>query len=296
MKHLLALASTLLIAISIHGQNEALSSEDLEFQQYIEHDSIIGQTGSVVLDEAHCTLQVPDGFVFLNPEETKHLLVDYWENPSEKLSGTLGAMVRQNAGTYINVETAYVIWYEDAGYVSDEDAKGIDYAELLKEMQDETLEENKTNTQGIKWELIDWAWPPTYDNNDKVLAWAKLFCVNDTNMILNYDVRILGKKGFVMIKAVSSPDFKDEIQADNSAITGSIRYNDGYRYSDFNPATDKIAPLTIGGLIAGKILTKASIWAVIAKFSKLIIIAIIGFIAAMRKRIAKWFGFGKTQE
>ena len=99
-----------------------------------------------------------------------------------------------------------------------------------------------------------------------------------------------------MITAVASPEAKSQLMADNAAVINSITYDSGYKYSDFNPDTDHVAEWTIGGLIAGKVLAKAGIWAVLAKFSKIIIIAIIGFFVAIRKKIARWLGFGKEDD
>ncbi len=278
------------------AQDDELTPEQLEILEQIQADSIQGQSGIISLDMANCTLNVPSGFVFLDKEASKHLLVDYWDNPIDRVDGILGTMVKQDAGIFYNVGTAYVISYDPAGYVSDKDAISIDYDELLKSMQEGIEEENKKVPTEQQWELLGWAWHPTYDNQKKVLAWAKHYRVGRENEVINYDVRVLGKAGYVVITAVASPEAKSELMSDNSAIVNSISYNDGYRYSDFNPETDHVAEWTIGGLIAGKVLAKAGFWAVLAKFSKLIIIAIIGFFAAIRKKIARWFGFGKDDD
>lgn len=294
MKHYLAPIFAIFLSISVCAQEYNYTPEELAFLEEIQADSIYGQTGSISLSSAHCTLNVPEGFVFLNPTQSEHLLVDYWDNPQERVDGILGTLVKEDAGIYDNVETAYVVYYENAGYVSDKDASSIDYDDLLKEMQEGVREESKNNPSGQKWELLGWAWHPTYDDQKKVLGWAKHYKV-DNYEIINYDVRVLGKAGFVVITAVGSPDAKNEIMANNSAIIGSVTYDKGYTYADFNPDKDHVAEWTIGGLVAGKILAKAGFWAVLAKFSKLIIIAVIGFFAAMRKRIARWFGFGKEE-
>lgn len=278
------------------AQDDELTPEQLEILEQIQADSIQGQSGIISLDMANCTLNVPSGFVFLDKDASKHLLVDYWDNPIDRVDGIIGTMVKQDAGIFYNVGTAYVISYDPAGYVSDKDAISIDYDELLKSMQEGIEEENKKVPTEQQWELLGWAWHPTYDNQKKVLAWAKHYRVGRENEVINYDVRVLGKAGYVVITAVASPEAKSELMSDNSAIVNSISYNDGYRYSDFNPETDHVAEWTIGGLIAGKVLAKAGFWAVLAKFSKLIIIAIIGFFAAIRKKIARWFGFGKDDD
>jgi uncharacterized membrane-anchored protein len=296
MKRLFFILTLMLCTSSVFAQTEEYSDEEIEAMQALFTDSIAGQEGSISLSSAHCVLNVPKGFMFLDKDQAKHLLVDYWDNPQEKVSDILGVLVKTNATIFYEVATAYVIEYEDAGYVSDEDADKIDYDDLLKSMQSDIIEENKNNPNGPKWTLLGWAWRPTYDKKNKVLAWAKHYQIAEngaeTNEVINYDVRILGKAGFVVITAVAAPEAKDELLTDNSAIVGSIVYNSGYKYSDFNPKTDHVAEWTIGGLIAGKVLAKAGFWAVIAKFSKVIIIAIIGFFAAIRKRIARWFGYG----
>ena len=294
MKHfVLIITAFLLWSTTAFAQEAPLTQEEEELIAQLQADSIKGQTGAIQLPSAHCTLNVPEGFVFLGPYDSKHLLVDYWSNPEDRLNGVLGTMVKGDAGIFYNVETAYVVSYDNCGYVSDKDAISIDYDALLKDMQEGVEEENKNNPTGLSWELLGWGWHPTYDNQKKVLAWSKHYRIDGEQEVLNYDVRVLGKAGFVVITAVASPDAKGQLMADNAAIINSVKYNDGFRYSDFNPETDHVAEWTIGGLIAGKVLAKAGVWAILAKFSKIIIIAVIGFFAAIRKRLARWLGFRK---
>ena len=297
MKHfVLIIAAFLLCGIPAFAQEAPLTQEEEELIAQLQADSIKGQTGAIQLPSAHCTLNVPEGFVFLGQYDSKHLLVDYWGNPEDRLNGVLGTMVKGDAGIFYNVETAYVVSYDNCGYVSDKDAISIDYDALLKDMQEGVEEENKNNPTGQRWELLGWGWHPTYDNQKKVLAWSKHYRIDGEQEVLNYDVRVLGKAGFVVITAVASPDAKGQLMTDNAAIINSVNYNDGFRYSDFNPDTDHVAEWTIGGLIAGKVLAKAGVWAILAKFSKIIIIAVIGFFAAIRKRLARWLGFRKDED
>ena len=297
MKHfVLIIAAFLLWNTTAFAQEAPLTQEEEELIAQLQADSIKGQTGAIQLPSAHCTLNVPEGFVFLGPYDSKHLLVDYWGNPEDRLNGVLGTMIKGDAGIFYNVETAYVVSYDNCGYVSDKDAISIDYDALLKDMQEGVEEENKNNPTGQRWELLGWGWHPTYDNQKKVLAWSKHYRIDGEQEVLNYDVRVLGKAGFVVITAVASPDAKGQLMADNASIINSVNYNDGFRYSDFNPETDHVAEWTIGGLIAGKVLAKAGVWAILAKFSKIIIIAVIGFFAAIRKRLARWLGFRKDED
>jgi uncharacterized membrane-anchored protein len=54
-----------------------------------------------------------------------------------------------------------------------------------------------------------------------------------------------------------------------------VNFNEGHKYSDFDSKTDKVAAWTIGGLVAGKILAKVGLWAVLAKSLKFIIAGIV---------------------
>ena len=69
----------------------------------------------------------------------------------------------------------FTIYYDEMGYVKDDDANDIDYDDLLKDQQKSILEENdervKNNYEPVS--LIGWASPPYYDSNRKVLHWAK---------------------------------------------------------------------------------------------------------------------------
>ena len=64
-----------------------------------------------------------------------------------------------------------------------------------------------------------------------------------------------------------------------------VQFNDGYKYEQFDSSVDKVAAYGIGGLIAGKVLAKVGIFAGLAKFSKLIILAIGGAIAGLWRLI-----------
>ena len=81
------------------------------------------------------------------------------------------------------------------------------------------------------------------------------------------------------------------VKADVNNLLLSIEFNKGYRYSEFNSSTDKIAAYGIGGLIAGKVLAKAGFFVVLLKFWKIIMIFFVGVFAIFKKRI-----FGKKDK
>lgn len=281
---------------SVYGKVKKLPLEQQSQYAKFAQDSLYGETGTVYFSDAHCNITVPEGMVFLDHDDTEKLLRAYWGNPKNSADGVFGSLVNKDDGIFFNVETAYIISYEDVGYVSDKDAVSIDYDSLLKDMQKDTREANKKNPQGVQWELLGWGWSPSYDSQRKVLSWSRHLLANEQDEIINYDVRILGKAGFVVITAVADPSSKDDLLAANNSIISSISYDNGFRYEDFDPKNDHIAEWTIGGLIAGKVLAKAGFWALLGKFSKILVFAIIGFFAVLWKRIKRWLGFGVNDE
>lgn len=100
---------------------------------------------------------------------------------------------------------------------------------------------------------------------------------------LNYEIRALGRKGFLSLTAIGGMAMLDKFNEDRKDILASIDFNDGYPYSDFNPDIDEVAAYGIGGLIAGKVLAKACFFAVLLKFWKFIAIGAVALFAGFKK-------------
>ncbi|MCP5022504.1 MAG: DUF2167 domain-containing protein [bacterium] len=136
---------------------------------------------------------------------------------------------------------------------------------------------------------MGWAEAPRYDSVDKKLYWAKDLLFDDENGVhtLNYDVRIPGRKGTLVMTAVSNLEHLSDVAQGCKLILGDTEFNEGHAYSDFKPGMDKVAAYGIGGLIAGKLALKAGFFKVIliflAKFWELILVAVVAIGGALRK-------------
>lgn len=242
------------------------------------------ESGKITLPEGDGTLNVPKGFKFLNAEQTQNVLSNLWGNPEDKT--VLGSLVPDGKGVTHNNSWMFVISYQGDGYVKDDDADDIDYDDLLKTMKEDVAAENEERKKGgySEVELIGWASKPYYDNTLKVLHWAKeLEFGHDKNHTLNYDLRVLGRKGMYNISAVAAIDQLAEVKASIPGIIKSVEFNDGNKYLDFDADTDTVAAWTIGGLVAGKVLAKVGFFAILAKFGKFIVIGIIAAFAGIKK-------------
>lgn len=242
------------------------------------------ESGKITLPEGDGTLNVPKGFKFLNAEQTQNVLSNLWGNPEDKT--ILGSLVPDGKGVTHSDSWMFVISYQGDGYVKDDDADDIDYTDLLKTMKEDVATENTERTKAgyPEVQLIGWASTPFYDKNLKVLHWAKeLQFGADKNHTLNYDLRVLGRKGMYNISAVAGIDQLAEVKTSIPGIIKSVEFNDGNKYLDFDADTDTVAAWTIGGLVAGKVLAKVGFFAILAKFGKFIVIGIVAAFAAIKK-------------
>jgi uncharacterized membrane-anchored protein len=144
--------------------------------------------------------------------------------------------------------------------VSDEDAAGIDYAALLKEMQATDAEENRMRKEagltGLR--LIGWAEPPRYDAGQRKLHWAKTLQSDAGGSSLNYDIRILGREGVLSVQAVAGSEHLETVKAGMAQVLSFAEFTEGNRYDDYDASTDRLAVAGIAALIAGGAASAAS--------------------------------------
>ena len=120
-------------------KSQGVTQEQLE---YLKQDIVMGKTGVIPFPECHASLEVPVGFVFLDFDQSKKLIVDYWNNPESRMPNVLGALIPKDSKAFYQISVAYVISYDNCGYIKDDDANSIDYDELLKQLQQECNNEN----------------------------------------------------------------------------------------------------------------------------------------------------------
>lgn len=294
-KSLLFLSALFLITTGLFAREPGDSLQALkdELKRLDSIESALNyKTGKIDLGNGIASIHVPDGFKFLESAEAAYVVQDLWGNP--KGEAPLGVLFPENSGATDPGGYAFIVQFEDIGYVKDGDADKIDYDDLLKDLKEgsakDNIERKKLNL--LTMDLVGWAAKPYYDKEKKVLYWAKEFSVEGADEhTLNYDVRVLGRKGVLTLQAVSSMSQLDSVNNHLDEVLSMVTFNQGNRYADFDSKTDEVAAWTIGGLVAGKVLAKAGFFAVILKFLKFIIIgigvaggAIWKFISGRRKR------------
>ncbi|MDR2283476.1 MAG: DUF2167 domain-containing protein [Sphingobacterium sp.] len=273
---------TLLLAVCVYA--ESPDSTEIAIKEI--EQSLKYQTGTIKLKEGHGTLIVPKGFHFLDKEQSSYVLSDLWGNPED--NSIIGMLFPTNIGVLDDHSWGFTISYDPMGYVNDNDANTINYDDLLASNKKDILAENQERL-GAGYgsiELVGWASTPYYDNNKKVLHWAKEIKFDgDSANTLNYNLRILGREGIYLINAVASMNELPEVNKNVDQLLASVKFDEGYRYEDYTDG-DQIASWTVGGLVAGKILAKTGFFAAILKFWKVIAIGVVGGFSFLWKKIS----------
>ncbi len=251
--------------------------ENREAYQFLR--SLDYKQGTVRIPEANATFKISKGFYFLDREDANKVMTEAWGNPLE--ASTMG-MIFPAKKTPLDNTWGAEISYAEIGYVSDADATSLDANGLLQTMREDTEAENTQRKQqgyeGI--ELVGWASPPRYDAATRKLHWAKeLRFEGVEGTTLNYNIRALGRHGVLVTNFIGDMHMLNSINAAAPKVMAMTSFEPGARYSDFNPSVDTVAAVGIGGLIAGKALSKAGLLVfllpLLKKFGFLLIIPVL---------------------
>ncbi|MGB3147646.1 MAG: DUF2167 domain-containing protein [Paracoccaceae bacterium] len=243
--------------------------------------------GKITLEGGLAELDLPEGFYFLAGKDAHYVLEDLWGNPDS--SYVMGLIFPENITPFDAGSWAIEVFFDDIGYVSDKDAAGYDYNELLTQMQADTAENNAYRKENgyDEIELLGWAAQPRYDAEERKLYWAKRLKFSGMQgETLNYNIRALGRKGVLVLNFIANMDELPLVEAAVPEVLRMVSFTDGNRYADFQPGVDTVAAVGIGGLIAGKVLAKTGLLVLILAFAKkfavLLIVPVLG--------VFRWLG------
>jgi uncharacterized membrane-anchored protein len=274
------------------ASEEAGSSTGMTTEQFVA--SLHPVTGNVHIAEANATLKLGSDYSFLKAKDAQRVLADLWGNPPD--DGVLG-IILPGTDPHVVLDRdawAVVVNFVDDGYVSDEDATKIDYDQMLRDMKKAAHESNEERVKNgyPAIELRGWAEPPHYDARAHKLYWARDLAFKSADGspaadTLNYGIRVLGRKGYLSLNAVAPIEQLAKVRADMPQVVAMADFDDGQRYADYKPGTDKLAAYGIGALIAGVAAKKLGLLAIVAafalKFFKIGIVALVAFGAVIKR-------------
>lgn len=233
------------------------------------------ESGKVTIGRNIATIDLPETYRYLQAADARYVVEKQWGNPPDP--SVLGMVVDSE-----DFGWGIIVSYEESGHVKDDDAADMNYDDLLKEMQDDAksanAERRKAGYPAV--ELLGWAEPPHYDAKEKKIYWAKkLDFEGSKDVTLNYDVRVLGADGVLVMSAVAAVADLGEVAKAAKAVLARTELAPGKRYADYDPKLHKVAAYGIGGLIAGKVLAKAGLLKVLLKPLLVVGALLIGVVA-----------------
>ena len=281
----------LLIAVLLSLTLKGAAESREEIEKWLQGLQL--KPGKTIIENGSVSVDLPEAYRFINQADAQKILTEIWNNPPDKT--VLGMIVQKDFSPTTEGASVVVIQEQPSGYVSDKDAASIDYDKLMKEMQDAMPEVNKVREKkGFPTlELVGWAERPYYDQATHKLYWAKEIKFGDSPVnTLNYNVRILGRKGVLQLNAIGSINQLDAVKQSMPEILKSVNYQEGSRYVDFDPKIDKVAGYGLAALVAGGVAAKAGLFkgllVAILAFKKAIILGVLAVVAYLKKIVA-WF-------
>jgi len=264
-------------------------------------DGLHYRQGEIALRNGLAKINLPADFRYLDSNDAQIVLSKIWNNPDT--GRTLGLIVPANVNLLSSDAWVVVITFDEDGYVKDDDAAKINYNDLLKQMQEKVHEASKEREKrGYgSMELVGWAAPPRYDTATHKLYWAKeLRFDNQPTTTLNYNIRLLGRRGVLVLNAVADMNQFAAIEQAAPSILSMVDFQSGHRYVDFTPGTDKVATYGLAALIAGGVLAKVGAFkgllAVLLAAKKFVIVALVAIGAAIKRFFNKLTGRSKSSD
>ena len=280
------IAALLALSVAFPSLADESGDQDAEVAKFVQ--SLHFKAGTVALPAAKATLKLGEGMRFLDAKDAERVLTELWGNPPG--NDALGMVLPRESALTDGESYAVVVTFNDDGYVSDSEASTIDYDKILKDMQEETKDSNDSRKRA-GYDTVDlkgWAERPHYDNATKKIYWAKQlkFSGSDHDTV-NYDVRVLGRAGYLSLNAVAGIEQLDAIRAGMPSIIQAADFDTGARYADYQPGNDKLAAYGLAALVAGGVAAKAGLFgkliAVLLAAKKLLVVIALGIAAAFKK-------------
>jgi uncharacterized membrane-anchored protein len=227
----------------------------------------------------HATLNVPDGYAFLDPAGTRSLNDILHNPPADTDEYTLAPK---------SLDWISFFSYEDIGYVKDDEK--LDPDAILQSYREGTEEGNKER-RARGWSdlnVLGWSAKPEYDPQIKSLAWSLLLEDGQTHdHIVNYNTRLLGRRGVMDVVVVTEPEKLTASINDFKSTLPGFQYAPGESYAEYR-AGDRVAEYGLAALITGGALAvaaKKGLFTVIGGF----LVAAWKFVLAGFVALGAWF-------
>jgi uncharacterized membrane-anchored protein len=187
-------------------------------------------------------IELPPGYFFVDGKDYRTMLKAEGEPTSGNELGFL---------SNTNRDWSVIFEFSDVGYVKDDDKDSLNADKLLDSIKRGTADANKHRAESGRpaIEVIGWEIPPKYDSTTHNLEWAIRGAV-EGRPILNYNTRLLGRKGVMEVVLIVAPDKLGDTLPAFRRLLGGYSFETGGSYAEYRPG-DKVAKYGLGALVVG---------------------------------------------
>lgn len=246
------------------------------------------------------TIDVPEGYRFTGKEGTRKVL-EMLGNPTGQ--NEIGLLMPSSADSASEAGGWFIVFeFDPIGYVPDKDKDELSPDGVAKILESIKQGNEQANQERKKrgWNTIDvvgWEKPPFYDPASHNLIWAVRAASNQngkTEYSVNYNTRILARRGVLPANLVVDPDKLKAVVPTYEKLLKGVTFKQGESYAEMK-AGDKIAEYGLIGLIAGGAGAVALKTGFLTKFLKPILLGIAAAAAAVWRGIKSIFGGSKSE-
>jgi uncharacterized membrane-anchored protein len=187
-------------------------------------------------------IELPAGYKFFDGKTTRAIM----KSSGEPTSGNeLGLLHPTNA------QWSVIFEFNDVGFVKDDEQDKLDPVKLLAAIKAGNDEGNKQRERNGNPPLliVGWEQEPKYDPVTHNLTWA-IRATSEGRAILNYNTRLLGRKGVMEAVLICKPEEFAKTLPDFNSLIANHKFQSGESYAEYKPG-DRIAKYGLGALILG---------------------------------------------
>jgi len=222
--------------------------------------------GKNVLMDGAVTLDLSPEFRFLDVEQAKQVLQmlvfcghdDFVaDDNAEFLLGfrcNVGMICRSDVSPMSEQRCNVIIYLNGRGHMSDEGAGQLDFDSVLQEKQQRTSKFDLLTFEftGLPPHIIGWAKLPRCDQANHSVSWGDERKISKSGeQELWYHACLLGRSGALEMTAVAPMSRLADIEATVEKVMPCAKFNQGFRYDDYSPRTDKPAQYGMDVILLG---------------------------------------------
>lgn len=238
------------------------------------------QPGPTEGDLGNAAIAVPEGYLFLDDDETRRIL--------ERMGNLTNGSERGAVFPAADDEDWFVVFeFDEVGYVKDDEKDELDHDALLAEMREGSVASNERRREaGLpELRLVGWEQPPSYDPETNNLQWCLRYDSTD-GPVLNCNIRMLGRRGVMSATLVADPEDLAAAMPRTRELLRGYDFRSGERYAEFSRG-DKVAEYGLKGLLLGGAAAAAVKTGLFKKLGKFIVLIVAGAAALVKRLVTR---------